>query len=102
MNISVCTAPYIDLVVHVVKVRRPADSRRQSRGPLVAIHASGRVSDAGLIQQGEVSVVGIGGGDRRAAIRFLAISRIVVVLVNAALRAVLCDRKAPVAVDPVL
>ena len=93
-------APNVDLVIHVVEVGRVAECRGQRGGPLVAVDAALRIVRARLIEERDIGVVGIG-GECRAAIGFQSVAGVGVEWIDAALRAILRDGEAPVAVRSV-
>src|ERR1700721_2853959 len=98
MDIAMSTAPDIDLVIHVIKMRSRAECRRQRRGPLISIKTVRRIARSRLIEQRKVCCGHRAGGDRSRAIRLEAVARVGVVLIDAALRSVRADRITPMIV----
>ena len=95
MDIAMRAAPDVDLVVHVVEVRRAAKCRSQRRRPLVAIDRSRRISVLRRVAQLDIGVGRIVPGYDGLAIRHHSISGVGVVRIRPALRTVLRDRKTP-------
>src|SRR5579872_4885957 len=97
MNIEMRATPDVDLVIHVIEMGRAAEGGGHCLRPRFAIDAVGGITSSGLIEQGEIRVVWIGGQLSRA-ICLQPVSCVRVVLIDAALRAVFCHRETPVAV----
>src|SRR5580700_6149912 len=100
MNIKMRAAPDINLVIHVVEVRRVAavKSRCQRGGPRLTVHTvPAGAGLAAIVKQREICISGIG-SKLRSAVRLETVTGVAVVLIRAALRAILSDRKTPVSV----
>src|SRR5579862_9903729 len=97
MDIEVSATPDVDLVIHVIEMGSTAEGGGHSLSPGLAIDAIGGITSSGLIEQGKIRVVGIG-GQLGGTVRLQPVPRIRVVLIDAALCSILSHRKAPVTV----
>src|ERR1022692_2009657 len=107
MDVSVRATPDVDFIVHVVEVRRAAESGGQRRSPVVAILAGGstRTGLGVIIEEREVGIVQISSVGCDVSGRTVTICReddpvsgIGVVLVRVALSGVSSDGETPVAI----